>query len=401
MTSNESKIFIIDLDGTLLKTDSLGELFFQTLAQGRLASLFWPILGRAAFKKRLALATELDLADLPWNEDVIKLAQERRQNGQRIFLATAADEVLAQKIVAHFDFFEGYVASDGRRNLKGEAKANVLVTRFGAKGFAYAGNSLMDLPVWRVANEAVVVGDQSLVKRAKAENHNVLALGGVGSGPGLFRTIIKVIRVHQWAKNLLLFLPLMMAHLFTLAALNRASLAFLVFNALSSGGYILNDLLDLNADRRHPEKRARPMAAGTFDPLKGAGLFFLILLLGLLLAWFLGGFFFALALVYLLTSVIYSLKLKTIAILDVVVLTLLYCLRVLAGAIALDIVVSQWLLSFCFFVFASLCLIKRLGETVKSSDSIEDPASSRRPYGVEDKAFFLAMTSSCVGCAVL
>jgi 4-hydroxybenzoate polyprenyltransferase/phosphoglycolate phosphatase-like HAD superfamily hydrolase len=407
MGANDEKNFVVDLDGTLLKTDSLWELFFQALAQGRLAPLAWLLANRATFKKRLAQSTELDLAYLPWNEEVIDLAKARKRLGERIWLATAADEILAQKVVGKFDFFDGYVASNGRRNLRGEAKAAALVVRFGSGGFAYVGDSPIDLAVWRSASEAVVVGDPSLVERARTVNAKVMALGPGASLLAKAAAVFKLLRVYQWVKNCLLFLPLMMAHLFTLASLGETLAAFLAFSLLSSCGYVLNDLLDIPADRKHPEKRRRALASGALDPPIGAWLFFLTLLFGLFFSWLLGGLFFGLAWLYLLATVLYSLKLKTVLILDVVVLTLLYCLRVLAGAAAIDVAISQWLLSFSFFDFAALCLKKRLGETVnaaapQTSTTPEAPeSSSRRPYGREDMAFFLTLTSGCVCCAVL
>ncbi|MDR1871938.1 MAG: UbiA family prenyltransferase [Deltaproteobacteria bacterium] len=400
MNSNGLHVLVVDLDGTLLKTDSLWELFFKTISQGHLAPLFWLLSGRVAFKSRLAHATQLDLDILPWNEAVIQLAKEYRNYNQEVWLATAADEFLAKKVVDHFDFFTGFIASDGRNNLKGKAKAAELARRFGEGGFVYVGNSSADLEVWRRASEAVVVGDHSLAVKAQSVNQKVTNIASNHSRFFTIRSIFHALRIHQWAKNILLFVPLLMGHLFTLAALNQVVLAFFSFCCFSSSGYILNDLLDISSDRCHPEKRLRPFASGALDLPKGAILFLIALMGSLILAWPLRHRFIILGILYLISSLIYSLKLKNIIFIDIIVLVLLYCVRIFAGGEAIDLEISQWLLSFSFFVFTALSLIKRLGEVSNITAGIIEH-NSRRPYTVKDIILFQTITSGCICCAVL
>jgi 4-hydroxybenzoate polyprenyltransferase/phosphoserine phosphatase len=400
MTLQESKNLVIDLDGTLLKTDSLWELFFKALSEGRLSPFIWLLSGRANFKNRLAQTAALDLPQLPWNQEVLELAAVHHQKGGCIWLATAADKNLAKKIIDHFGFFTGFFASDGIINLKGEAKANELVKHFGEGGFGYAGNSTPDLKVWKSASHAIVIGDRKLGNKVSLINSKVTLLDSNKTTLSTIRSIFKVIRIHQWAKNSLLFVPLIMAHSFSLAAWIQALAAFLTFCFFSSAGYILNDLLDIDSDRRHPEKRLRPFAAGLVDLPFGAELFLLTFLAGMLLAGILGTKFLMLALLYLITTILYSLKLKLLALVDIIILTLLYCIRILAGAVALNLIISQWLLSFSFFVFAALSLIKRLGELRRNS-IFKTESNTRRPYGPGDAVFFQILTSGCLCSAVL
>ncbi|MDR1086015.1 MAG: UbiA family prenyltransferase [Deltaproteobacteria bacterium] len=400
MISQQSKNLVIDLDGTLLKTDSLWELFFKALSNGHLESFIWLLSGRAHFKNRLASSTELDLNILPWNQEVIDLARVSREKGGQVWLATASDEILARKVTEHFDFFSGCISSDGRQNLKGEAKALELVKRFGTGGFIYAGNSSADVKVWAAAGEAIVVGDSNLASKARQVNSNVTVLAPGSSSFLSFRPILKVTRMHQWAKNFLLFVPLIMGHFFSWNALAKSAAGFLAFCFISSAGYILNDLLDIDSDRRHPEKRNRPFASGSVDLPQGFFLFTVSLSAGLLVALIVGLPFLTVALLYFIAAALYSLSLKLVNIVDIVVLTLLYCLRVFAGGVATNVEISQWLLSFSFFVFAALSLIKRLGELRRTS--IEGTESnSRRPYESNDAVFFLTLTSGCICSAVL
>jgi 4-hydroxybenzoate polyprenyltransferase len=400
MTNNQTNIIAIDLNGTLLKTDSLWEMFFKAISQGNFYPLLWILSGRTIFKNKLANLIDLDLDFLPWNNDVIELASKNYTLGRQIWLATAADKAFAIKVVHHFPFFTNYIASDINHNLIGQAKSIELTKLFGQKGFIYVGNSSADLKVWEAASEAVVVGDQVLTHRVKLVNQKVTILTHTNSNLFTLRSILKLIRIHQWSKNILLFVPLIMAHLFNWPALLDALFSFLAFCFFSSCGYILNDLLDIESDRRHQEKRLRPFAAGTIDPAKGAFLCIFTFIYGLIFSLSVSSNFLICSLIYLLLSIIYSIKLKTMIIIDITILTLLYTLRIFSGGIALNAITSQWLLSFSFFIFAALSLIKRLGEIKKLSyDGLI--SKTRRPYNAEDAIFFLTLTSGCICSAVL
>jgi 4-hydroxybenzoate polyprenyltransferase/phosphoserine phosphatase len=396
MNINKNKILVVDLDGTLLKTDSLWELFFKALSKGFIVPIFWTFLGRAAFKNRLARLIELEFDLLPWNQEVVDFSRNYYNQGGHVWLATASDEIIAKKVTEYFNFFSGFIGSNGLQNLKGQLKAEELSRRFGINNFVYVGNSNSDLKIWKIASEAVVVGAPSLIRKAQSVNSKVTPLTLSIS----IHSIIRLIRVHQWAKNVLLFFPLIMAHYFTLSSVVIVFFGFLAFCLFSSSGYILNDLLDINSDRRHPEKRQRPFASGTIDLPIGALIFLVLMTSGIIIGLLINSYFLFINLLYLTTTILYSLKLKTIHLVDIVVLTLLYCLRVLAGGVALNLYISQWLLSFSFFVFAALSLIKRLGEVKRFSlEGIE--SNSRRPYGSGDTIFFQTLTSGCICSAVL
>jgi 4-hydroxybenzoate polyprenyltransferase len=234
------------------------------------------------------------------------------------------------------------------------------VEHFGQGGFDYVGDARADLPVWAAARHAIVVGGPRLVRAAGQVARVERVFAPPPRAPALWRAL----RLHQWAKNLLLFLPLLAAHqVGNGAQLLAAGLAFLAFGLTASAVYLLNDLLDLSADRRHPSKCRRPFAAGTL-PLAWGLLLAPLLLLGAAAIsglWLPAPFGAVLVGYFLLTSA-YSFALKRLPILDVMTLAALYTLRVIAGAAAVAIWPSFWLLAFSLFLFLSLALVKRYAE---------------------------------------
>lgn len=354
----------MDLDGTLIKTDLLWESLIALLKRHPFLGFcipFWLLKGRAYLKGEIARRVKLDVAALPYNKMVVDYLRKERQRGRELVLATASHVQLAREVAAHLDLFDGQVLATETVNLKGIAKLRALHDRFGARGYDYIGNSSADLPVWSQANQALVVTDSSsLVDRVR----KVGSIGQVFEGHGSrLRLFVKAMRIHQWAKNILVLVPLIASHQIVSAPrLAAALVALLSFSLCASGVYILNDCLDLEADRHHPTKKRRPFASGDLSIPAG-----LMVSLGCLIASFALSamlplsYFFVLALYFALTSS-YSLYLKQLVLVDVIVLAQLYTVRVYAGGAATDIVPSHWLLTFALFMFFSLALMKRFTE---------------------------------------
>ncbi len=375
---------VIDLDGTLLQSDILVESFFALLSEAPLTALgglFSLRRGKAALKARIAADASLDLARLPWNDQLIDMIVAERSLGRRIYLASASDRRIVQAVADHLDLFDGIFASDGHCNLSGAAKAAALSEAFGEGGFDYAGNAAVDLAVWRHARRVIVVNaPPGLVRRVQGLWADAQAIGTFR--PGL-RTYLKAIRVHQWVKNVLLFVPMLSAHRFGLGAFASCCLAFLSFSLCASSVYVLNDLIDLNRDRLHRSKRRRPFAAGKIPILTGLALVPLMLLAAALLALTVNPRFAGVLAVYYAATLAYSLALKRQMMIDVVVLACLYGLRLLAGGAAANVALSAWLATFSIFLFTSLALVKRCTELAgRIAAGSGDPAG--RGYRLAD-----------------
>ncbi len=373
----------VDLDGTLVRTDMLEEGLLVAVARLRLGGLVGALLaGRAAFKRQVARAAAFDPASLPYNEDLLAWLREERAAGRRLVLATAADETVAQRIADHLGLFEAVIASDGIRNVKAAVKGAALAERFGAGGFAYAGNARSDLAVWQVAGTAVLVdAPAAVVAQVRAERtvERVFA-----TRPPALLAMLEAMRPHQWVKNLLVFVPVFTAHAVgDLASWVGGVLAFLAFCATASSIYIVNDLLDVQADRAHDRKRLRPFARGALPLSQGVALAAGLMLLGLALAASCG-----IAVVvgaYLLMSVAYSVHLKEQPLVDVFLLMLLYTIRIFGGGEATGHSLSLWLLAFSVFFFLSLAFIKRV-EELQRAEAAGRRRVARRGYTTGDIA---------------
>jgi len=353
----------VDLDGTLVKTDTLIESSLALLHRNWFYLLlfpWWLLRGRALLKRRIAERTPLNVASLPYNEELLSLLQGERKKGRRLVLATAADQIIASRIADHLGCFAEVLASNGSRNLKGAAKLRVLEKRFGAKGFDYAGNSRADVAVWRGSNRAIVVAPSSSLAAHLPEDRIV-----VGRAP-TFRArllaLIAALRMHQWAKNILLFLPMVTAHNLAPHIIGKAALAFGSFSLFASANYLINDLLDLAADRNHERKRFRPFASGELPLGWALAGIPLALAAGTACALLTTSAFVAYLAVYLACAILYSVRIKRIVLADVLLLAALYDIRIMAGGSAVDIPISQWLLGFSMFLFLSLAFVKRYSE---------------------------------------
>ena len=359
----EDRALVVDLDGTLLKSDLLVESFFSLLASrplGALASLAALRRGKAAFKARLAEQVTLQIGNLPWRGDLLAYLQAERARGRRIYLASASDRRLVDAVAAELGMFDGVFASDGAANLRGAAKAAALVQAFGAGGFDYVGNEAVDFAVWEQAGGILVAGAAPALQQAvqaRWPEARVFPLRPAG-----LRDYVRQLRVHQWLKNLLLLLPAIAAHRFDLATLALCLTGLLSFSLCASGVYVLNDLVDLERDRRHPTKRDRPFAAGTIPIFHGLLMVPVLVLAALLLALLLPPLFIAVLGGYFVLTMGYSLWLKRQMMLDVVALACLYGIRLLAGGAASGVELSAWLAALSLFLFCSLALTKRCTE---------------------------------------
>jgi 4-hydroxybenzoate polyprenyltransferase len=393
---------VVDLDGTLVKTDLLVESLLALLKQDILALFlvpWWLLKGRAYLKRQLSRRVSLNVRVLPYNHELLAYLRAERACGRRLILATATDERIARQVNAHLQLFDHVLASDGSTNLLGRRKRDRLIAEFGERNYDYAGNARCDMPVWSSARTAILVNAAPRVARRAAR---VALVGRVfqGEGHGL-QTYLRALRVTHWLKNLLVFVPLVMAHRFLDAgSLAKTCLAFLAFGLCASSVYLMNDLMDLAADRHHPRKRQRPFAAGDLSVLAGVASIPVLLASSTVLGRFVPGPLLGMLVLYFLLNLAYSVYLKRIALLDVIVLAGLYTLRLMAGAAAVDIWPSSWLLAFSSFLFLSLALVKRYDELV-TMQAASGPQVEVRGYRLEDKELLAAMGCGSGYLAVL
>ena len=390
-----SRTIVVDLDGTLIRSDMLLESANQLIGRSPAAIVQlarWLTGGRASLKEHLARATDIDPSLLPYHEPLLNWLRTEKEQGARLVLATASNELLASRIAAHLGIFDDVLASNATINLKAARKREALVEKFGARGFVYVGNDTPDLAVWQGASGAVVVSDSARLITQAGQVTEVLATFASGRPP-LLRSLIKAMRPHQWMKNLLVFVPLLAAHQYgNTSLLMLAMLAFLAFGLTASSVYLLNDLVDVMDDRHHARKRKRPFASGDLSLLVGwlawPGLLLLAILISVLL---LPGRFTAVLSGYFLLTLAYSFSLKRQAVLDVITLAALYTVRIVAGAMAVSVSLSFWLLSFSMFLFLSLAFVKRFGELEKARTKGKPGDIRGRGYSPDDLAVVSSM----------
>lgn len=375
----------VDLDGTLTPADTLleGALSLIRKQPSTLLKLpFWLLRGRAALKANIARDTRIDAAILPYHASLLDYLREQRESGRRIYLATASHQQTADAVASHLDLFDGVIASDASRNLKGRVKLAAIQSM--ANGaFAYAGDAAADLPIWQQAKTAILVGTSPKVGAAVRRQTPVEAEFAYPRAD--LRAWLPALRVHQWSKNLLIFVPLLTAFSFLdLGKVGASLLAFVSFSLAASATYLVNDLWDLDNDRAHPRKRGRPFASGRLGIPQGLGAALLLLAAALFLASSVSDGFLVMLLAYLVATSAYSWRLKQYVLIDVLTLSLLYTLRILAGAMAIGVATSPWLLAFSVFVFLSLALIKRCSELI-SLQQLGQAATRGRDYRVSDQ----------------
>lgn len=375
----------VDLDGTLIHSDLLLESFLLLIKDNPLYLLlvpFWLLGGKAKLKREIASRVKLDGAALPYTKPLVAWLQGQKAAGRQLWLCTASDESLAHAVADHLGFFDGVLASNGQTNLSGKNKAAALVAKFGEKGFDYCGNEKVDLRVWPHARGAIVVNaNESLAAEAARVTQ---VLGQYPFKPAGLKVVLKALRVHQWAKNALIFVPVAAAHqLGDVTVLGQALMAFVAFSLCASSVYLLNDMLDLAADRQHHSKCHRPFAAGTLSLLFGLLAAPLLLVAAVLISLCLPAKFLLVLTAYYVVTLAYSFSLKRMVMIDVLTLAGLYTVRIVAGAAATAIPLSFWLLMFAIFIFLSLAIVKRYAELHQMKVQGKLKAQGRG-YQVED-----------------
>ncbi len=354
----------VDLDGTLVKTDTLLESFLALLRQNIFYIFlmpFWLIKGKAFLKHEIAKRINIDITSLPYNRNFLTFLIEEHSHGRPLILATASDLIIARKIADHLSIFSDVLASNGKDNMKGSNKLKALKDKFGDKGFDYAGNEYVDIKIWAGANSAIVVNGSKRLAEAVREITPVSHIFNDRKSP--VKVFFHAIRVHQWAKNLLVFIPLFAVHKWADYPLLRDSIyAFAAFSIIASSVYLLNDLWDMENDRHHHNKRERPFASGDLSLFAGMVMVPLLLIGSIVVSLLLPlNFLFILGIYYVITLT-YSFYLKRVVLVDVIILAVLYTLRIIAGGMATGISISQWLLAFSVFLFVSLAFAKRFSE---------------------------------------
>ena len=372
----------VDLDGTLVRTDLLLESLLALLKRNPLYLLvlpLWLLRSKAYFKQQIARRVSLDLGTLPYRQDLLDDLKAQRAQGRRLVLATACDLQIASQVADHLKLFDAVFASDGIVNLSGESKRKRLVSEFGEKGFDYAGDGGNDRAVWASARRAIVLQDP----RPRLAEY------------------LKPLRPQHWLKNILVFVPLLAAQRFLeRALLEKAILAFVAFGSFASGGYLLNDLFDLAADRHHPHKRLRPFAAGDLPLAYGIAMIPALIALGCLIGLMVSPLFLAVVLTYLALTTAYSFHLRKVVLLDVIILAGLYSMRLMAGSAAVGIWPSHWLLAFSTFLFFSLALVKRYSELIVMRKQ-DGAKTTERAYEPGDGELLSAMGIASGYLAVL
>jgi len=317
----------------------------------------------------------LDVSTLPYNVAFIDWLKEQKASGKKIVLCTAANDRIAYAVCKLF-LMDDVIASDKYTNLKSINKRNALQKRYGEHGYDYAGNSSADIEVWASASHAIVVNAN---ERVLAKAYKVARVSQVfpSDSPGA-SDWIRALRLHQWLKNLLLFVPLLAAHQFgDFQSLATAIIAFFSFSLCASSVYISNDLLDLESDRNHPRKKNRPFASAKLPIAQGLAAVPLLIALSIVLGTIVGSAFLVVLLGYLLLTGAYTLLLKRMVLVDCLTLATLYTLRVIAGAFAVSVPLSFWLLAFSVFLFLSLALVKRYAELVVETQERKSAAHGR------------------------
>jgi 4-hydroxybenzoate polyprenyltransferase/phosphoserine phosphatase len=363
--SGRSAVVVADVDGTILATDLLYESLLLALKRNPLVLFllpWWLLRGRSTLKSELARRAEGLRVDLmPVHEGVVSYLEMQAASGRRVVLASASDERLVARVADRFNFVTHSIGSSVSRNCKGSKKVEAIKEYLGQHDWEYVGDSEADIAVWREACEVTAV--VSSTGYAETISRTFPGARMIEVVRPSWSVILRVLRVHQWLKNFLIFAPMFLAHRWLEPmVVGRSVLAAVAFSLCASGVYILNDLLDLASDRQHPRKKKRPCAAGTFPLVYAICLAPLLFVLAFSVAWQIHSQFVGLLLVYLLITTAYSFRLKAIVLVDIILLAMLYTIRIVGGGVATEIPLSQWLLGVSMFLFLSLACVKRFSE---------------------------------------
>jgi 4-hydroxybenzoate polyprenyltransferase len=384
----------VNLDGALIRTDLVVESLFAYLGANPLR--FHSLLaarsgGKARLKLEIARKTPIDPARLPYDDRVLSFIQAARNAGRRTYLASASNERHVRDVADHLDLFDGWFASTEKENLSSHCRAHRLIEAFGENGFDYIGNDRADLDVWPAAKGRIAIDPpRSVAAALKAIDPDATIIASQERG---VRPWMKLLRVHQWAKNALVFVPALAAHRFDFRSLGDAALAAAAFSFAASSIYIVNDLVDLEADRKYENKRRRTLAAGKVSVRKAMIAAPAVLVFALAVGSLVSLGFVAVLIAYVALTTAYTFSLKRKMMVDIVALALLYTMRVIGGAAALSVMPSEWILAFSMFIFTSLALIKRYAELATRLDAaLPDPTN--RNYRKTDLGVIAALAAA-------
>jgi 4-hydroxybenzoate polyprenyltransferase len=403
MTSKDGSVpLCVDLDGTLVRTNTLVETIAGAIRQSPLLIFLiplWALRGQAYLWASLAARYRPDASLLPYSDGVLDLLRAERATGRAVILATGANEQMARDIADHLGLFSAVYASDAVEHLVSRRKADLLAAKFGEKGFDYVGDSLADVEIFRRCRRAYVIrpsrGLAAKLKRESIQAERVHDTDGDSSG------LLSSARPKQWAKNVLVFVPLVLGHRFRdMPALVDSVYTFLLLCLASSSVYMLNDMLDVEADRQHPIKKRRPFARGTVSMKRGVAIAGLLAISAVSLGWLVAPAVSLLLAGYLAGTLMYSVWLKRLLVIDMIMLASFYVFRVYLGSAATDIRISSWTALFCLFIFSGLAAVKRYAEirnrALRSSESV-----NRRAYKEEDAMPLLSTgTSAFIGAII-
>jgi 4-hydroxybenzoate polyprenyltransferase len=388
MSANESIPLCVDLDGTLVKLDTLHQAVFLLLRRSP-ASIFripgWITKGKAHLKDQVMQRVALDATALPYHQEFLAYLRQQHEAGRKLVLATASNYRTANAVAEHLGFFPETISSNVDTNMRHAQKLAAIKERF--PRFGYAGNDVADFPIWEDAEEVILVNPTrpAYAKYAAKADRVFIERRPV---PGM---LLKAMRCQQWLKNLLIFAPMVLAHKFTdTETLLQAATAFFAFSLAASSIYVLNDLFDLGADQHHPRKCRRPFASGDLSIAVGALLIPLLAILSVILGMLLPPAFLSVLLAYYAITTLYSWRIKQLAVVDVLTLAILYSMRIVAGSVATATAASSWFIVFAIFLFLSLALVKRLSELIELKGSGDDHALRERGYRVDDLPLLMA-----------
>ena len=392
-------VLAVDMDGTLLRTDVLFESVAALLKRPwtLLATIAQMARGKPALKAALAREVDLEVEQLPANDALVEWLRGQRAAGRRLALFSAANEGIVLRVADRFGIFEFAQGSDRHVNLRGDRKCDAIQARYGA-AFSYIGDSRRDLPIWRRCGTAILVGDVDRLRRSLPGSVTVEAT--FSQSRGGIATWLSALRIHQWVKNALVFVPLLLSGQLASDPVVSSVLAFLALGLVASAMYVVNDLMDLRSDRSHPVKRQRPFASGALAIRAGLIAVPLLAVAAGMLLLRLSWPFLAVIAVYVATTLAYSVRIKEAPVLDLIVLAFLYTLRIVAGLVVIDAPASPWLLTFAMFFFASIASIKRYDEARLLAVN-GTSALAGRGYRSSDAAFLMAFGLTAGLCSTL
>ena len=379
----EEKCLFVDLDGTLIKSDLLFECLVPIIKNYFYAIFlapFWLLKGKAYLKDKFSDLVSINPEILPYNNNVLECIRKEKENGSKIILATASNIKLAKSISDYLGIFDDVIASSKEENLKGKNKLNKIKSYIENnninKEFSYIGDSEADVKIFNETNIPIVVGNKNVFNKIKSKNDKTTFVDGENDFS--LKKFFKMIRTYQWVKNFLIFLPLILAHKFLdVNLLLKALVAFFSFSFLASSVYIINDIMDVESDRIHPSKKNRPIASGAVKISSALKVAFILMPLSFIISIFLGKEFLFVLLTYFITTSCYSFYLKKIMLVDILILSLLYTVRMFAGGVALNIYLSPWLFMFSLFFFFSLACAKRYSELYAVRNNLQDEIKGR------------------------